>query len=99
MAVFHKLRASFGRQKTAEDADTPIAVSTLNDKDPASGSQDDATARNGHDDVEAAPSEDVQHGVQDIQAVTLTWTKKSLITVFILSVLVHSAYRPVLVRG
>ena len=35
------------------------------------------------------PSEDVQAGVQDVEAVTLTWTKTSLVAVFILYVHSH----------
>ena len=32
------------------------------------------------------PDEDIQRGVKDVQAVTLTWSKRSLVAVFVLYV-------------
>lgn len=38
------------------------------------------------------PSEDVQRGVQEVEAVTLTWSKPTLIAVFIKHVLILYPY-------
>lgn len=57
-------------------------------KDPATATAadeatDDATASNKNDDTPAeVPDENLQYGVQDVEAVTLTWSKTSLIIVF-----------------
>ncbi|KAH7137012.1 major facilitator superfamily domain-containing protein [Dactylonectria estremocensis] len=63
-------------------AETPEAVTFANDgKDPASRSPEDGL----DGDVKSAndvPTEAAQGGVQDIEAVTLTWTKKSLMGIF-----------------
>lgn len=85
-ALFSKLR--LGRGKTTE-ADAPVVISTLadNKQDATTGLPDGVTAINDHDKPQLdLPSEDAQRGVQGVQAVTLTWSKKSLVTVFILYV-------------
>ena len=82
MAVFDKIQVALGR-KTVQADDEPIAVTTSpdnKDEEHAGGRLDDDTK-------EPTPSEDVTHGVKAAQAVTLTWSKNSLIAVFILYVL------------
>jgi hypothetical protein len=50
-------------------------------KDPTT---DDAAVVNGSDESRPEhPSEDLQRGVQHVEAVTLTWSKASLIAVFL----------------
>jgi hypothetical protein len=70
---------------TSLDVGTPEAINSFanDNKDPASISREDGL--HGDDDKasEELPSKDVQAGVQDIEAITLTWTKKSLFGVFI----------------
>ena len=60
--------------------DTPVAVNTTAnaDKDGTTIPLDDALKAD-----QEVPSEDAQNGVRDIEAVTLAWTKKSLISVLI----------------
>lgn len=93
MAVFPKLRDAFRRTATDDDAVTPVAVSMVedNEKGPVT---DDTAASNGSDEPQAElPSEDAQRGVKEVEAVTLTWSKKTLIAVFLKYVFVLAADR------
>lgn len=102
MAVFPKSRPGF-RRATTDDAGPSVPLdSTLaeNRKDPAVVSATDATASNDNDEPPSElPSEDVQGGVQNIEAVTLTWSKKSLVAVFILYDLAFIGGQPVCVSN
>lgn len=84
---FSKLRPRFLRQAVEEpDSTLPTtdvalgedktAAATSSTQDPASLNKDPEL-----------PTEDAQRGVQQVEAVTLTWSKKSLVAVFILYVL------------
>lgn len=66
-------------------AETPEVVTSFvnDDKDPVSRSPEDRLPRDDAKSANEVPTEAAQGGVQDIEAVTLTWTKKSLIGVFI----------------
>lgn len=45
---------------------------------------DDTTTSNANDDTKSElPSENVQHGIHDAEAITMSWSKKSLIAVFL----------------
>lgn len=63
-----------------------------NEKHPTiTGTDDIISPQVGHDEPEAehpekdlVPTEDAQRGVQQVEAVTLTWSKPYLIAVFIL---------------
>lgn len=88
MAIGSKLQL-FARDKPAEqpekasyvpDVETPDMTKTPTAKDK------EAEAGNDSSSDEATPSEDVQGGVQKIQAVTLVWSKWSLIAVLCLYV-------------
>ncbi|KAF7595194.1 hypothetical protein BBP40_006938 [Aspergillus hancockii] len=71
---------------SADDQETPVTVNmvTPNDKEAGvSSSYNDSTAIN-PDDNPNAPSQEAQVGVQKIQAVTLSWSKKSLVTILLL---------------
>ncbi|EXJ73200.1 uncharacterized protein A1O5_02960 [Cladophialophora psammophila CBS 110553] len=91
MAVLPRLRPGF-RRTTTDDAESPLPMSSLeaNEKNPAVASAGNATASgsNGQSHAEN-PDEAAQRGVQDVEAVTLTWSKKSLIAVFILMFLLY----------
>ncbi|CAN6674773.1 siderophore iron transporter 1 [Trichomonascus vanleenenianus] len=74
MTVFSKSR------QTPDEVDVSVAenaTATENKKETSAVVIKDET-------LEERPSEDAQHGVQDVQAVTLVWSKASLISVFIL---------------
>lgn len=77
-----KIRSVFHR-KAAEDADSPAVTTTVEENKHGVGSPDDANVENDPK-FEELVSEDAQRGVQNVEAVTLTWSKNSLIAVFIL---------------
>lgn len=95
MSAFAKLRAPFRRTATDDAQGPSIAMSenpvmSGDQKDPttataADDATDDANTNNSIEDGGAAatePDRDVQYGVQDVEAMTLTWSKRSLIFVF-----------------
>ncbi|KAH6876433.1 major facilitator superfamily domain-containing protein [Thelonectria olida] len=87
MGLLNRLRPGLSRTGNttshSSDGEEPVAISTLanSDKDPASKSPEDGLQGDAVDDT--VPTQDAQGGVQDIEAVTLTWSKQSLIGVFI----------------
>ncbi|KUI54749.1 Siderophore iron transporter mirB [Cytospora mali] len=94
MAVFTKLRAPFRRTATDDVVRTSVEMRSTtageNQKDTATTTAtdeatDDAIASNSNDEAPPAevPDRDVQYGVQDVEAVTLTWSRTSLIAVFL----------------
>lgn len=79
MAVVSQLREVLGRkQAQAEDAPVAITAAPDNKNDHELGDIADEKP------VNDLPSEAVQHGVKLAQALTLTWSKNSLIAIFIL---------------
>jgi hypothetical protein len=80
MPLMSGVKAAF-RRGAAEDERSPPAVAEVgsekNEKDAAT---DDAAAV--HDGGESPPAEDLQRGVQEVEAVTMSWTKTTLIAVF-----------------
>jgi hypothetical protein len=88
MATFSKLRGVFRRQQTDDQTSEPdisIALSTGLEENKTMHVTGDATAvsnDNKETDLEV-PSEEVQRGVQDVEAVTLSWSKGALIAVFL----------------
>lgn len=92
-SLSRRLRNGF-RPKATDEEITSVAMtgSPSNEKNATTTGTDDAISpnnENGQQDVEGAekdivPTEDAQRGVQDVEAVTLTWTKPYLIAVFIL---------------
>ena len=77
MALFSKLQASF-RRPTTDDVVTPIESSTV-EPDKRDYTTESAVAFEG--------DTALQRGVQDVENVTLNWSKASLIAVFIKYVL------------
>ncbi|KIY02720.1 uncharacterized protein Z520_01185 [Fonsecaea multimorphosa CBS 102226] len=96
MAVFPKFRPGF-RRTTTNDAENPLPMTPLgvggSQKDTAAITSVEATigsSSNEEASHEAQnPTEDAQRGVQDVEAVTLTWSKRSLVAVFILMFLLY----------
>jgi len=97
MALNSKFRSVFRRQAT-DDAQDSAAVDTLDEKttrireDPAiegneKNKEDPAigtTGTDGSGDLQdELPTENAQRGVHDVEAVTLTWTKTTLVAVFL----------------
>lgn len=57
---------------------------TADDKNIAVLATDDAITSNDNGDPQVdVPSEEAQRGVQDVEAVTLTWSKVALIAIFL----------------
>lgn len=94
MAVLSRFRPGFRRPTTEDAAGTSVAMTPIpvNEKNQAvSGSQDAIVPDNRHEEPEVEqpekdvlPTEDAQRGVQQVEAVTLTWTKPYLIAAFVL---------------
>lgn len=89
MAGLSKFRPGF-RHKTTEDdiaSAQPAKLDTIatEKKAPVTTSEENHDT---HEIIAEAlsklPIQDAQRGVQDVEAVTLTWSKQSLIAVFIL---------------
>jgi hypothetical protein len=77
MAVLPKIRAAL-RQRTPNSAPSP---SITEDKEGAAISTNEKDG--GIDSQSEFPDEDLQRGVQAVEAVTLNWSKASLIAVFL----------------
>lgn len=79
-----RFRSAFRRPVTApaDDTTTEMASSANDDKQIAASTLD---GPNDKDEQKASdlPTEDAQRGVRTVEAITLTWTKGSLICVFI----------------
>ncbi|KIW74896.1 hypothetical protein Z517_11666 [Fonsecaea pedrosoi CBS 271.37] len=94
MPVFPKLRPGF-RRTTTEDVVTPVPMTPVgrDEKDAATDNIEANTTTttniNDEDLKEEGLDETAQRGVQDVQAVTLTWSKRSLVAVFILMFLLY----------
>ncbi|ETI29320.1 hypothetical protein G647_01773 [Cladophialophora carrionii CBS 160.54] len=94
MASLSRFRPGF-RRTTTDDVNTsvqtvPLESTAADEKQPATTSAEDAAT---NDIVAEAlaklPVQDAQRGVKDVEAVTLTWSKQSLIAVFILMWLLY----------
>jgi hypothetical protein len=93
MPSVSRFRLGFRRSPNDDEAPSVAAteLSPNEQKPTVSGTTDDVSPSSGHNEpaVEQAekdvvPTEDAQRGVQQVEAVTLTWTKPYLISVFIL---------------
>merc|ERR1712000_575321 len=75
------------RRTTTDDVAGSVAMSpmTENEKHPATSSAEGPRTSNGDAEAPAAelPTEDAQRGVQNVEAITLTWSKKALVAIFI----------------
>ena len=81
MQLASKFRAAFGRPAAADASTSPVVSTADEKKDPVT---DSAAAVLGSGEVTPEhPSEDLQRGVQNVEAVTLAWSKASLISVFL----------------
>lgn len=105
MALYPKIRSVFGRRATDDGVDS-VAVDTVDEKkdggrqDPIiegneKNSEDPAIGTTGTDSndelQQELPAQDAQRGVHDVEAVTLTWTKTTLVAVFLKYVAIHTA--------
>jgi hypothetical protein len=83
MPVRARLRAAFQRRATDDStAEVPVAATTAGKPEvsPEAGRGAEDAVANPEDEI---PAEDAQRGVHEVEAVTLTWSKASLIAVFI----------------
>ena len=82
MAVLDKFREAFGRTPTHEESSNNVATNPVDEKrDPvvdeaARGPESDET-------LSDESSDRLQVGVSDVEAITKSWTKASLIAVFL----------------
>ncbi|KAL4783587.1 major facilitator superfamily-domain-containing protein [Aspergillus varians] len=86
MPVASRLRSAF-RPRATDAGETPDAITEITDiqrnaadASPESGVKEADLTMKPQDDL---PAQDAQRGVHDVQAITLSWTKTSLIAVFI----------------
>ncbi len=98
MVSLSRFRPAFRRATTTEHEAPPVVamtgLPTSNEKNPSiAANQDAISPDNGPGEQEGAvpvnkedlvPTEDAQRGVQQVEAVTLTWTKPYLVMVFFL---------------
>ncbi|KAL4875691.1 major facilitator superfamily domain-containing protein [Aspergillus karnatakaensis] len=90
MAVSNRLRTAFRRRAT-DETDAPVAVTTAHENK-ADPSPEAGQVPEGAKPQDAVPTPDTQRGVQDVEAVTLTWSKNTLIAVFINIWLLYFVY-------
>ncbi len=76
-SIFRALRGAPAEEKHSPPADADVE----GEKGEKGQATDDAAAVDSTDDLH--PSEGLQHGVQQIEAVTLSWSKATLIAVFL----------------
>ncbi|KAH6896821.1 major facilitator superfamily domain-containing protein [Thelonectria olida] len=76
-----------GFRRTRDHAATEAPVDNLANDEKTDPMTDAAAVNSGSD--HDLPTEDAQRGVQDVEAVTLTWSKKSLVLVFALMFLLY----------
>jgi hypothetical protein len=84
MGKLPSFRSTF-RRTTTDDTINQVATATAeeNKTDPTTVESGPASKEAGDLSSEELPGEDLQRGVQDVEAVTLSWSKASLIAVFI----------------
>ena len=79
MDSFKKAVSGLSRKDNADvtpNAPDDTNITVVNDKETAPGAPEGAADTDGGKDL--TPDEDVQNGVKQIQAITLTWSKGSL---------------------
>lgn len=85
MSVFSRFRPGFARQST--DLNDQSTTTTTNDANSAEKTPETnaeaAAVEEGAEKDNDRPNEDAQRGVRQVEAVTLTWSKWSLIAIFI----------------
>lgn len=93
MASLSRFKGVFRQTEAENDSPSQVVPPVIsNEKNPTTSGTNDAILHdNGHDEPEVenpekdlVPTEDAQRGVQQVEAVALTWTKPYLIAVFIL---------------
>ncbi|EAQ85457.1 hypothetical protein CHGG_09471 [Chaetomium globosum CBS 148.51] len=83
MALLSGVKAAFRRSPTEEEPSTRAAVDVGGEKTEKDAVTDDAAVVNdGGESPAEHPAEDMQRGVQQVEAVTMSWTKATLIAVF-----------------
>lgn len=79
MGIKDMIRPGLGRKQNNDaPADEILPAGNTNNAAPEDANPDEKPEE------DVVPSQDVQHGVQDMEAVTLSWSKRSLFCVFIL---------------
>lgn len=92
MGKLPSLRNTF-RRATTDDTINQVAMAPAqeNKTDPATV-ESGPESKEGGDLQPELPGEDLQRGVQDVEAVTLSWSKASLIAVFLKYVVSHMVW-------
>lgn len=85
MALLSSVKAAFHRPSTEEKHSAPAVVDAHSERTDKDGVANDAAAVNdGRDGGSESdhPADNLQRGVQEVEAVTMTWSKATLIGVF-----------------
>ncbi|KAK4244829.1 general substrate transporter [Corynascus novoguineensis] len=85
MALLSGVKAAFHRPSTEENHSAPAVVDAHSERTDKDGVTDDAAAVNDGRDGRSEPdhpADNLQRGVQEVEAVTMTWSKTTLIAVF-----------------
>lgn len=83
MSVFSRFRPGFRRTPTdLNDQSATMKEVDSAEKTPGTNTEA-AIAEGGEAPVNDRPNEDAQRGVRMVEAITLTWSKRSLIAIFI----------------
>ena len=82
-ALLHRLQTALGKKSADDGAVAPPASNGVNDEEKKNIPVDDVAAVNGSDgSQDETATEDQQRGVSDVEAVTQTWSKGTLIAIF-----------------
>lgn len=82
MALLSSVKAAL-RRPPAEEQPSTTAVNIQGEKSEKDAATDDAAALNyGGESPAKHPAEGMQRGVQEVEAVTMSWTKMTLFAVF-----------------
>ncbi|KAJ9151333.1 Siderophore iron transporter mirB [Pleurostoma richardsiae] len=82
MVALNRLRTAF-RRTTTDDGLTPVVMDTVGDNKVNPVTEGTTGVDSPGEPQPELPAEDAQRGVHDVEAVTLTWSKASLIAVFL----------------
>lgn len=83
MGKLPNLRGTF-RRTTTDDTVNQVSITTAEDSKTDPVNVEDGPAGKDAAELQSeVPGEDLQHGVQDVEAITLSWSKASLIAIFL----------------
>lgn len=82
-AVFHRMKTDTDKATSSSvEVDTSTVEENKRDYPAEEAPPEEALPKNGAE-LPGVPAEELQHGVKDVEAVTQTWSRATLIAVFI----------------